>query len=178
MMKAVVYYENGGLDVFEYTDVDIPAVGPNEVLIRNEYVSIEGGDLIAREIVPPERVPHVVGYQCAGEIVEVGAQVRNRSVGHKVVALVPSGSHAAWCSHAEYTVAAADMTWILAAGISPRYCFGDPGRLRHSARTPFRVRPSRTKPVSARSCGGRRTWPCDRSACKAGRRTSVHDRIG
>jgi NADPH:quinone reductase len=71
MMKAVVYHKNGGPEVFEYTDVEVPAVGPNEVLIWNEYISIEGGDLIAREVVPPERVPHIVGYQCAGEIVEV-----------------------------------------------------------------------------------------------------------
>jgi NADPH2:quinone reductase len=117
-MKAVVYYKNGGPEVFEYTDVDIPTVGRNEVLIKNEYISIEGGDLIAREIMPPERVPHVVGYQCAGEIVEIGAQVRNQSTGQKVVTLVPSGSHAAWGSHAEYTVAAADMTWIVPANMS------------------------------------------------------------
>jgi NADPH:quinone reductase-like Zn-dependent oxidoreductase len=65
-MKAVVYYNNGGPDVLEYADVGNRAVGPNEVLIKNEYISIEGGDLIAREIVPPKRVPHVVGHQCAG----------------------------------------------------------------------------------------------------------------
>ena len=117
-MKAVVYYKNGGPEVFEYTDVDIPAVGQNEVLIKNEYISIAGGDLIAREIMPPERVPHVVGYQCAGEIVEIGAQVRNRSTGQKVVTLVPSGSHAAWGSHAEYTVTPADMTWVVPANMS------------------------------------------------------------
>ena len=62
-MKAVVYHKNGGPAVFEYTDAEVPAVSPNEVLIRNEYISIEGGDLIAREIVPPERVPHIVGYR-------------------------------------------------------------------------------------------------------------------
>lgn len=70
-MKAVVYYKNGGPDV-EYRDVDVPAAGPNDVLIRNEYISIEGGDIIAREVMPPVRVPHVVGHQCAGEIVEAG----------------------------------------------------------------------------------------------------------
>jgi len=118
MMKAVVYYKNGGPDVFEYKDVDIPTEGSNEVLIKNEYISIEGGDLVAREIMPPERVPHVVGYQCAGEIVEVGAEVRIRSIGQKVVTLVPSGSHSAWGSHAEYTVAAADMTWVVPANMS------------------------------------------------------------
>jgi len=30
-MKAVVYYKNGGPDVFEYTDVDVPAVSLSEL---------------------------------------------------------------------------------------------------------------------------------------------------
>ena len=55
-------------------------MGPNEVRIKNEYISIQGGDLIAREVMPPERVPHIVGYQCAGEIVEIGAQVRKPDI--------------------------------------------------------------------------------------------------
>ena len=87
-MKAVVYYKNRSPEVFQWTDVDAPACGPNQVLIKNEYISIEGGDLIAREIMPPERVPQIVGYQCAGEIVEVGAEVQDRWVGQNVVTLV------------------------------------------------------------------------------------------
>jgi NADPH:quinone reductase len=117
MMKAVVYYKNGGPEVFEYRDVDVPAIGPNDVLIRNEYISVEGGDIIAREVMPPVRVPHVVGYQCAGEIVEVGAEVRDRKVGQKVVTTVSLGSHGAWGSHAEYTATEARMTWIIPEGL-------------------------------------------------------------
>jgi NADPH:quinone reductase len=66
----------------------------------------------------PERVPHIVGYQCAGEIVEVGAGVQDRTVGQKVVTIVTSGSHAAWGSHAEFTVTAANMTWVIPAALS------------------------------------------------------------
>ena len=116
-MKAVVYYKNGGPEVFEYKDVEVPAIGPSDVLIKNEYISIEGGDIIAREVMPPERVPHVVGYQCAGEIVEIGAEVRDRKVGQKVVTTVSMGSHAAWGSHAEYTATAAQMTWVIPDGL-------------------------------------------------------------
>ncbi len=61
MMKAVVYYENGGPDVFKYTHVDVPAVGLNDVLIRNDYIPIEGGDIVARDVMPPASAPHVVG---------------------------------------------------------------------------------------------------------------------
>jgi NADPH2:quinone reductase len=118
MMKAIVYYKNGGPEVFQWTDVDVLACGPDQVVIKNEYISIEGGDLIAREIMPPERVPHIVGYQSAGEIVEVGADVQDRWVGQKVVTIVTSGSYAAWGSHAEFTVTAANMTWVIPAALS------------------------------------------------------------
>jgi NADPH2:quinone reductase len=63
------------------------------------------------------RVPHVVGYQCAGEIVEVGAQVRDRNVGQKVVTTVSLACHAAWGSHAEYTATEARMTWVIPEGL-------------------------------------------------------------
>jgi NADPH2:quinone reductase len=83
MMKAMVYYRNGGPEVFQWTDVDVPACGPGQVVINNEHISIEGGDLIAREVMPPERVPHIVGYQCAGEILEVGVDVWDRWVARR-----------------------------------------------------------------------------------------------
>lgn len=111
-MKAVVLYQNGGPEAFEYTDVEVPeAVGPHEVLIRNEYISIEGGDLISREIVPLARVPHIVGYQCAGEIVKTGVEVRDRKIGQRVVTIVD------WGSHAEYTIAPAKKTWPLPSSL-------------------------------------------------------------
>ena len=47
-MKAAVYYETGGPEVFRYEDVPDPAVGPGEVLVRVEAVSIEGGDTLNR----------------------------------------------------------------------------------------------------------------------------------
>ena len=110
-MKAAVYYSNGGPEVFKYEDVADPECGPDEVLIRVERISVEGGDLVNREIRPLARVPHIVGYQCAGTVVEVGAQVRDREVGQRVVAVLN------WGSHAQLVAAPADDTWVLPAGI-------------------------------------------------------------
>jgi NADPH2:quinone reductase len=47
-MKAAVYYETGSPDVFRYEDVPEPSVGGDEVLVRVEAVSIEGGDTLNR----------------------------------------------------------------------------------------------------------------------------------
>jgi len=93
-MKAAVYYENGEPNVFRYEDVPDPSCQTDGVLIRVEAVSIEGGDVLNRWHGPLTSRPHVVGYQAAGEIIEVGADVRDLKVGHKVVTVGFNGSHA------------------------------------------------------------------------------------
>ena len=49
-MQAAVYYENGGPEVFRFEDVADPTCHPKGVVIRVAAVSIEGGDLLHREI--------------------------------------------------------------------------------------------------------------------------------
>jgi NADPH:quinone reductase-like Zn-dependent oxidoreductase len=48
-MKAAVYSANGGPDVISYVDVPDPVPANNEVLVRNEAIRIEGGDLLSRK---------------------------------------------------------------------------------------------------------------------------------
>ena len=93
-MKAAVYYETGAPDVFRYEEVPDPVVGPGDILIDVEAVSIEGGDTLNRLGGDLARVPHVVGYQCAGTVAEVGPAVRNFAVGDRAVTVGLDGSHA------------------------------------------------------------------------------------
>jgi len=93
-MKAAVYYGTGGPEVFRYEDVADPVCGPGEVLIRVEAVSIEGGDTLNRLGGDLTSVPHVVGYQCAGEVLEVGDGVDDLVAGDRVVTVGVDGSHA------------------------------------------------------------------------------------
>ena len=94
-MKAAVYYETGDPSVFRYEEVIDPEPGPDELLIRVESISIEGGDTLNRLRGAMDTSPHVVGYQCAGTVVEVGANVEGFAAGERVVTLGMSGSHAA-----------------------------------------------------------------------------------
>jgi NADPH2:quinone reductase len=94
-MKAAVYYQNGGPEVLKYEDVPDPVCHPKGVVIRVEAVSIEGGDTLNRWHGALLTKPHVVGYQAAGEIVEVGSEVTNLRVGQKVTTVYNFGSHAA-----------------------------------------------------------------------------------
>jgi NADPH:quinone reductase len=93
-MKAAVYYENGPPSVFKYEDVPDPVCAPDGVIVRNEAISIEGGDTLNRLGGALASRPHVVGYQAAGRVVEVGANVKTLKPGQRVTTVMFWGSHA------------------------------------------------------------------------------------
>ncbi|HET7334387.1 MAG TPA: zinc-binding alcohol dehydrogenase family protein [Rhizomicrobium sp.] len=94
-MKAAVYYENGDPSVLKYEDVADPKCHPQGVVIKVEAISIEGGDTLNRWRGALNARSHIVGYQAAGEIVELGAQVTHLKLGQKVATVNMDGSHAA-----------------------------------------------------------------------------------
>ncbi|HJN52890.1 MAG: zinc-binding dehydrogenase [Pseudomonadales bacterium] len=94
-MKAAVYYENGGPEVFKYEDVPDLQCHPRGIILDVEAVSIEGGDVLNRAGGPLKNRPHVVGYQAAGTVCEVGSEVTERKVGDRVATSAGDGSHAA-----------------------------------------------------------------------------------
>jgi NADPH2:quinone reductase len=117
-VKAAVYYAPGPPDVLQYEEVEAPTVDPNGVLIDVEAISIEGGDTLNRLGGDMTSTPHIVGYQCAGTIREVGAEVTDREVGQQVVCTMVSGSHA------EQVAVPASFTWPVPDGldIQPAAC--------------------------------------------------------
>jgi NADPH2:quinone reductase len=110
-MKAAVYYETGAPDVFRYEDVPDPMVGAGDILIKVEAVSIEGGDTLSRLGGEMARVPHIVGYQAAGTVAEVGSDVQGFVVGDRAVTVGLDGSHA------ELRVAPAGFAWKIPDGV-------------------------------------------------------------
>ena len=93
-MKAAVYYETGAPDVLRYEDVPDPKIGATDILVKVEAISIEGGDTLNRLRGDLNDVPHIVGYQCAGTVVEVGDEVSDFAPGDRVVTVGVDGSHA------------------------------------------------------------------------------------
>lgn len=110
-MKAAVYYETGGPEVFRYEDVADPACGPGMVLVEVKAISIEGGDTLNRAGGAMAARPHIVGYQCAGIVREVGDGVAERRPGQAVVVVMQHGSHA------ELVSVPAMATWVLPDGL-------------------------------------------------------------
>jgi NADPH2:quinone reductase len=111
-----VYYETGAPEVLQYEDVPDPEVFPGGVVIKVEAISIEGGDTLNRLQGEMATTPHVVGYQCAGEIVEVGEGVTDRHVGQRVVATM------LWGSHAELVATPSIITWPIPDGADIDAC--------------------------------------------------------
>jgi NADPH2:quinone reductase len=106
-MKAAVYYETGGPEVFRYEEVADPDCHPDGVIVEVQAVSLEGGDLLHRAGGELASRPHIVGYQCAGVIREVGSRVLDREPGQRVVCVMPHGSHA------ELASTPVGATWLL-----------------------------------------------------------------
>lgn len=111
-MKAAVYYQTGGPEVFRYEEVPDPEVGPSDVLIRVEAVSIEGGDTLNRLGGAMSGSPHIVGYQCAGTVLSVGDQVSAVAPGDRVVTVGLDGSHAALRAVGQ------SFCWAIPSGLS------------------------------------------------------------
>lgn len=93
-MKAAVIHTQGGPDVLSYGDMPDPEAGPDDVIIAVEAISLEGGDLLHRAVLPVESFPHILGYQAGGTIIATGAGVNGLAVGQRVAGFGFSGSHA------------------------------------------------------------------------------------
>jgi NADPH2:quinone reductase len=119
-MKAAVYYENGGPDVFRYEEVADPECHRKGIVIRVEAVSIEGGDTLNRFRGALTSKPHIVGYQAAGEVIEVGEEVDNIKVGDKVVTTGGFGSHA------QLRAVAARTAWVIPPGMNIQHAAAIP----------------------------------------------------
>ena len=88
-MRAVYIEAHGGPEVLTFGERPDPAVQPGEVklrvwataLNRLDLYTREGGRGLQREFPPPL----ILGGDCAGEIVEVGAGVNGFKSGDRVV---------------------------------------------------------------------------------------------
>ena len=119
-MKAAVYYSTGPPDVFRYEDVPDPHAEPDQIVFDVEAISIEGGDVLSRAAGQVKTTPHIVGYQAAGTIAEVGEDVTTLTPGQRVVAFMWSGSHASKAAAlARYTFPVPDDLDILLASVVP-----------------------------------------------------------
>ena len=91
-MKALVYNTFGGPEVLEYREIADPVIGPNEVLIRMKAIGLNFADVYRRKgnYHLAGQPPYILGYEGAGIVEQVGADVHGIHVGdHLALADVP-----------------------------------------------------------------------------------------
>jgi NADPH:quinone reductase-like Zn-dependent oxidoreductase len=99
-MKAVRIHQFGGPELLTYEDVADPRPRKDQVLVRIRACAMNHLDLWVRKGLPGVKLPHILGSDVAGEIVEVGESVTGFQVGQRVL-LAPMH----FCGHCAKCVA-------------------------------------------------------------------------
>ncbi|WJX43504.1 hypothetical protein P8452_30591 [Trifolium repens] len=113
LMQAVQYDSyGGGASGLKHVEVPVPTPKNNEVLLKLEATSInpvdwkiQKGQL--RALLIPRKFPHIPCTDVAGEVVEVGSQVKDFKAGDKVIAKL---IHQFGGGLAEFAVASESLT--------------------------------------------------------------------
>ncbi|KAK1356043.1 chloroplast envelope quinone oxidoreductase-like [Heracleum sosnowskyi] len=111
-MKAVYYTSyGGGANALKHGEITVPVPKKDEVLIKTEAVSINPLDLKVQHgsfrPLYPKGFPCIPASDIAGEVVDVGSEVKNFKAGDKVVAMLSSYVGGGL---AEYSVAKENLT--------------------------------------------------------------------
>ena len=95
-MRAVLVREPGDERVLIVGDVPRPPLGATDVRIRVQAAGVNRADLLQRQGLypPPPGASPVLGLECAGQVSEVGADVRGFTAGQRVMALLAGGGYA------------------------------------------------------------------------------------
>ncbi len=99
-MKAVRIHQFGGPEVLTYEDVPDPQPRKDQVLVRVKACALNHLDVWVRKGLPGVKLPHILGSDVAGEIVEVGEYISGLKTGQRVIV---SPMH--YCGHCEKCMA-------------------------------------------------------------------------
>ncbi|MBL0924880.1 MAG: quinone oxidoreductase [Sphingomonadaceae bacterium] len=89
MERSAIIRANGGPDVIEWIDVDLPPPGAGEVRVRHTAVGLNFIDTYHRRGIYPVELPSGLGLEAAGVIEAVGEAVRDWKVGDRVCTFGP-----------------------------------------------------------------------------------------
>jgi NADPH:quinone reductase-like Zn-dependent oxidoreductase len=109
-LKAVRIHEFGGVEKLQYEDAEQPRpTSPYEVVVRLKAAALNHIDIWTRIGATGIKLPmpHILGADGAGEVVELGRQVKNLRIGDKVCLYPFSG-----CGECEFCLNGRDFMCI------------------------------------------------------------------
>jgi putative PIG3 family NAD(P)H quinone oxidoreductase len=95
-MRAIVFDHYGDESVLHIGEVEPPQLAPDQLRIRVRAAGVNRADLLQRQghYPPPPGASTILGMECAGEVIEIGAAVRGWTRGERAMALLPGGGYA------------------------------------------------------------------------------------
>ncbi|MET0186242.1 MAG: quinone oxidoreductase [Achromobacter sp.] len=84
LMKAVRITEHGGPEVLQVQEVERPTPGPDDVTVRQHAIGLNFIDIYYRTGLYPSPLPHGLGFEGAGVVDAVGANVKGFKKGDRV----------------------------------------------------------------------------------------------
>jgi NADPH:quinone reductase-like Zn-dependent oxidoreductase len=84
-MKAVRIHQFGGPEALTYEEIPNPQLRKDQVLVRVKACSLNHLDLWVRGGLPGVKLPHILGSDIAGQVVEVGEYVTGLHAGQRVL---------------------------------------------------------------------------------------------
>jgi NADPH:quinone reductase-like Zn-dependent oxidoreductase len=98
-MKAVRIHQFGGPEALTYEEIPEPQLRKDQVMVRVRACSLNHLDVWVRKGLPGVTLPHILGSDIAGDVVEVGEYVSQFKVGQRVLV---APMH--FCGHCEKCV--------------------------------------------------------------------------
>jgi S-(hydroxymethyl)glutathione dehydrogenase/alcohol dehydrogenase len=122
-MRAAILRNVGDTKLDVVDDVSIGQVGPNQVKIAIKSAGLCHSDLSAMNGTIMQPVPAVLGHEGCGDVIEIGQNVTNVSVGDKViVAWNASCGNCNACIRGEYHLC---LQFLISQGYVPHFKEGD-----------------------------------------------------
>lgn len=95
MSHAIVIHQPGGPEVLRYESVSIPALQPEEVLVRHSAIGVNYIDIYYRKGLYSQSLPFTPGIEAVGTVEALGDNVDGLKIGDRVAyATVTSGAYA------------------------------------------------------------------------------------
>jgi NADPH:quinone reductase len=110
-MRAVVFDQYGGPEGLHVTDIAEPVIGPGQILIEVTAAAVNPADYKWRAgmfaAMVPIQLPHVLGYDVAGTVLEAGEGVHGFKAGDRVAAMLNPITKGGYADRAVVEAAAA-----------------------------------------------------------------------
>ena len=104
-MQAVAVSEPGGPEVLKIEERPVPIPGDSEILVAVAAAGVNRPDVMQRkgQYPPPPGAPDIPGLEISGIVARTGSGVTHFKEGDEIVALVPGGGYAEFCTVDEST---------------------------------------------------------------------------